>query len=151
MSEIPERSVAESRGEFVPPSMRWVFFWFLLAFFGFSLILVVRLPDDRSWLVHLPLAVLTLAVGCVAAVAKRAYDASGDKPATLMARLDLLPDGFVRCLNLVALAVLTSALIGGWQREAGTTDFWEAGMFAGMGLLSLAVCCGPRPFRFLRR
>ena len=133
------------------PGMRWVFFWFLLTFYGISLILVVRLPSDRSWLLYLPLAVLTLAVACVAAVARRAYDASADKPATLMARLDLLPDGLVRGLPLVALAALVSALIGGWQRGAGTTDFWEAGTFTGLGLLMLAMCCGPRPFRFRRR
>ncbi len=151
MSDSYERSAAERRGELMAPGMRWVFFWFLLTFYGISLILIVRLPSDRSWLLYLPLAVLTLAVACVAAVARRAYDASADKPATLMARLDLVPDGFVRCLHLVALAVLISALIGGWQRETGTTDFWSAGTFTGMGLLMLAMCCGPRPFRFRRR
>lgn len=151
MSETPKRSVGEARGELVPPGMRWAFFWFLLVFYGFSLILVVRLPDERSWLDYLPLAVLTLAVGCVAAVARRAYDASADKPATLMARLDLLPDGFVRSLNLVALVLLIIASIDGWQRDTGTTDFREAGLFAGLGLMMLAMCCGPRPFRFRRR
>ena len=146
------KDVTEGRAahEGMEPSMRWCMFWLFIATYGLSVALAVRGSTRQSWAAYLPLAILTLAAAGLAAMAWQASRTVADRPSGLLAWLDLLPDWLVQCLHLAAMIILVSSLVAAWPWGTGMTQLGMVRMFVGMGLLLLAMCCGPRPFRFRR-
>lgn len=137
--------------EGMEPSMRWCMFWLFIATYGLSVALAVRGATRPGWVAYLPLAVLTLTIAGLAAMAWRESRTRADRPSGLLARLDLLPDRLVQFLHLAALVVLVGSLVAAWPWGSGMTQFGAVRMFVGGSLLLLVMCCGPRPFRFRRR
>lgn len=133
------------------PSMRWCAFWLFMACYGSSVALAVRGATEPRVVTYLPLAVLTLVVAGVVAMAWRARRAFPQKPSELVAWLDSIPDWQVQCLHLTGLLVLVGSLVAAWSGGTRMTQLEATGMLAGMGLLILVMCCGPRPLRFRRR
>jgi len=131
--------------------MRWCAFWLFTACYGSSVALAVRGSTEPRLAAYLPLAVLTLVVAGVAAMAWSARRALLQKPSGLLAWLDSIPDWQVRCLHLTGLVVLVGSLVAAWPGGTGMTQLEATGMLVGGGLLILAVWCGPRPLRFRRR
>ena len=140
---------AVDRGR-VDPSARWCAFWLFVACYGSSVVLAVRGSTEPRLAAYLPLAVLTLAAACVAALAWRARRAFAQKPSELLAWLDSIPDWQVQCLHLTGLVVLVGSLVAAWPGGTGMT-LETTCMLAGGSLLILVMCCGPRPFRLRRR
>jgi hypothetical protein len=130
-------------------AVRWVSFWLFLACFVVA-VAEAMTAGERSSLASLPLALVILAVGGVAAIAwQRGAGSGADRPSTLLRSLDSVPDWFVRSLLAGALLGFGFSLLAdrvwGWDRVIA-----DAVQSAGMSLLMLSFCCGIRPFRFGR-